>query len=98
MATTCSAPSRASSTTRTASMVAPLPPNQRCRGSHPRKAPASSATIATSEVIVESLLGAAEPQHGPERRRLLRRQPHHRAGALPEGALAGEHVVHLIRL
>src|SRR5205823_6271286 len=52
----------------------------------------------SSEIVVEPLLGAAEAEHGPERGRLLRRQPHGGRAPLPERALAGEKIVHLVRL
>src|SRR5918911_4594455 len=99
MAATWSGPRRPSSTTRTASMVAPFPPNQRCRRSQSGKAPRSSASIVTSsEVIVEALLRAAEAEHGPQRRRLFGRQPDQCRRSLPESALAGEDVVYLVGL
>src|SRR5216684_2253765 len=50
------------------------------------------------EIIVESLLRPAEAQHRPDRGRLVQRQPHLRGGALPQGPLVREQLVHLVRL
>src|SRR5439155_953612 len=49
------------------------------------------------EVVIEALFRAAEAQHRPKRGRLLRRQLHDRAGALPQRPFAGKDVMHLIR-
>src|SRR4051794_11093122 len=99
MVATASAPRRASSTTRTEAISAPLPPNQRWRRSQAGSASRSSSAIeSSSEEVVETLLGPLEAQDRPERRRLLRRQPHERGASLPERALPREHVVDLVRL
>src|SRR4051812_2251462 len=99
MAATCRSPTVASSTTRTDAIEAPLPPNQRWRCSHAGNATRSRPAMwSSSEVVVEPLLGTLEAEHGPDRSRLLGRQPDERAATLPERTFAGDQVVHLVRL